>query len=531
MFLTRWLTSESRTHKGAVNRPRFRPTVESLEAREVPAIFTVTTTADVIDPNDGVLSLREAVLQANATNGTDQIVLSAGTYSLTREGRFEDAGLTGDLDIFGNVTLRGYGAGVTVIQANGLDRAIELHSATVVISDMTIRGGATDFYGFGGGLAASNSTLGMNNCTVENSQAWWGGAIYSQGGTLSIDHSTLSDNVGLASGGGVYVQDCKLTLDRSTVSDNFSNYFGGGVYLSNGVETIKSSTIANNYAFFGGGIWAEGASVTVKGNEITGNMAGYGGGLGMYSSDATVAQCSFRDNVATDRFGGYYQGGGYGGGIFNYVGSSVTVNDCTLANNTAVAGGGISNFFGSSATVNNSTLTGNSAASGGGISNTATMTIRSSTISNNTATGGAFTGNGGGIDNFTGVLQIHGCTLSGNSAAAAGGAIYNGGGLFDGGTLTVRDSTVSGNSATQGGGIYNWAGSSATIQNSTLSGNSASQGGGIYNATFEYDIIYSGTLTLRDSTVVGNIAPLGGDLYNDGVVYLYDSTVGDRYDG
>jgi CSLREA domain-containing protein len=35
------------------------------------AIFTVTTTADTMDPNDGQLSLREAIEQANATAGAD----------------------------------------------------------------------------------------------------------------------------------------------------------------------------------------------------------------------------------------------------------------------------------------------------------------------------------------------------------------------------------------------------------------------------------------------------------------------------
>ena len=42
-------------------RTRFRPTVERLESRAVPAVLDVTTTGDVVDPADGLLSLREAV--------------------------------------------------------------------------------------------------------------------------------------------------------------------------------------------------------------------------------------------------------------------------------------------------------------------------------------------------------------------------------------------------------------------------------------------------------------------------------------
>jgi hypothetical protein len=41
------------------------------------AILTVTTIADTIDGGDGKLSLREAVLQANATGAADTIRFAA----------------------------------------------------------------------------------------------------------------------------------------------------------------------------------------------------------------------------------------------------------------------------------------------------------------------------------------------------------------------------------------------------------------------------------------------------------------------
>jgi hypothetical protein len=52
----------------ASKRPNFRPRVEVLEDRTVPAVFTVTNTADT-----GVGSLRQAILDANATAGADSI--------------------------------------------------------------------------------------------------------------------------------------------------------------------------------------------------------------------------------------------------------------------------------------------------------------------------------------------------------------------------------------------------------------------------------------------------------------------------
>src|SRR5262249_38236323 len=71
MFFSSWLRNRmtnpcanpAQGHRAA----RFRPGLEILEDRAVPAILNVTTALDVVDPNDGLLSLREAVLQANAT--------------------------------------------------------------------------------------------------------------------------------------------------------------------------------------------------------------------------------------------------------------------------------------------------------------------------------------------------------------------------------------------------------------------------------------------------------------------------------
>ena len=47
--------------------------VERLEDRTLLAVFTVTTAADVINANDGQVSLREAIVSANQTAGADSI--------------------------------------------------------------------------------------------------------------------------------------------------------------------------------------------------------------------------------------------------------------------------------------------------------------------------------------------------------------------------------------------------------------------------------------------------------------------------
>src|SRR5690349_25058312 len=98
------------TRRGA---PRRRPQFDVLEDRLVPATFTVTTTLDVPDPNDGKLSLREAVSAANANPGADTIVVPAGEYRLTYPG-FDDTNAGGDLDVTGTTVFQGAGAGKAV---------------------------------------------------------------------------------------------------------------------------------------------------------------------------------------------------------------------------------------------------------------------------------------------------------------------------------------------------------------------------------------------------------------------------------
>src|ERR1043166_7364285 len=108
MWFSSWLRKRTVSPK---RRPanRFRPALEMLEDRCVPATFTVNTTTDILGHDNGMLSLRQAIIDANVAPKADTIVVPAGTYTLTRPGINEDAGLTGDLDIIGDLKIQGAG--------------------------------------------------------------------------------------------------------------------------------------------------------------------------------------------------------------------------------------------------------------------------------------------------------------------------------------------------------------------------------------------------------------------------------------
>lgn len=203
------------------------------------------------DPSPGAClatdcSLREATIAASATNDSDRILLSAGRYDLTRAGIDEDAGLTGDLDVRGDVEILGAGATMTTVDANGIDRVF-------------------DFKVFGGSSSARLEDVAIT------------------GGVISGGN-----------GGGIsMVIGADLTIERSEIHDNSNGGNGGGAVHFNvgSVVTVRDSTFRNN---IGGGIHAVQGEVQIFNSTFSNND-----GAELQMSDATgyCNHCSFRDTL------------------------------------------------------------------------------------------------------------------------------------------------------------------------------------------------------------------------------------------
>jgi hypothetical protein len=301
---------------------------------------------------------------------------------------------------------------------------------------------------------------------------------------------------GPGQGGGLYVNGGSLTVDTTTITSNHGTGGAGG--LNGGVGPGA-----------GGGLYIVSniGTPTVTGSILSGNSAisgpySYGGGV--YTAGLLrISNSTLSGNTATSVFS--YA---YGGGIYNW--GTLTVIDSILSSNSSVPfegdvgyGGGIYNN--DTLTVSNSTLSRNFASYGGGIYNNQTLTLSNSTLSGNSAS------YGGGIENV-GTLMVSYSTLSGNSASYG-----SGGGIYDSGTLTVINSTLSGNFAGlggSGGGIYTEEfASRLTLTNVTLTDNRALLfGGGLYSsAGFLHNTLIAGnfrgaTGTTRDD-VWGRVDP------------------------
>ncbi len=179
----------------------------------VPTIVVNTTTDEV--NSDGDCSLREAIKAANTNAavdacltgsavGTDIITLPAGTYALTITGINDALGLTGDLDIFDDLTINGAGAATTIIDGNGLgDRIFDIFGNNigtgVTISGVTLQNGEAGepSVGSGGAIFTDRNLTILDSAFLGNEAgAFGGGAIRSaQGGgptpTLTVKRTPL----------------------------------------------------------------------------------------------------------------------------------------------------------------------------------------------------------------------------------------------------------------------------------------------------------------------------------------------------
>jgi CSLREA domain-containing protein len=314
---------------------------------------------------DNDCSLRGAISYANATLAGSEIhiTIPAGTYDLSTSGSGEDGNQAGDLDIVtgGTVLLQGAGRDLTFLDGMLGDRVLDNHSGAVILKQLTITHGEVSTGGHGGGgirnrygamtlidvLVEDNSVDGTNNGQDR------GGGI-ANGGILNIQSSTIDGNQA-CNGGGVY------NIGSLTIT---------------GTIIINNDTRSETYCGYGGGINdSGGGEFKISNLNIHSNTAITGGGLFYAGSNGVITDSTFQDNSVTSR----------GGGISNYGG--LTLNRVTLSGNqvTSGSGGGIDNE--NILTLINVTISGNSVSGAGSglFSLGAAVSLDHCTLANNTA--------------------------------------------------------------------------------------------------------------------------------------------------
>jgi hypothetical protein len=205
-------------------------------------------------PGNGQCTLRSAVQESNALIGPDTITLPPGTYTLSIQGRNEDAAATGDLDITDVVAINGASATGSVISAGGQTSAIEdrifhlVPSVAASISAVTIRDA---FFHFppsdcGGAILNSGNLILTEVRLVNNTIRGDGGAICNRG-EMTVSRGTIVDNRAAftGNGGGIF-NSGTLTLTGAALSANRAEVLDGAGLYNSGTATLENVTISGN---------------------------------------------------------------------------------------------------------------------------------------------------------------------------------------------------------------------------------------------------------------------------------------------
>lgn len=181
------------------------------------------------------------------------------------------------------------GQTLTLVTALGGQIVIEKNltlDATTLPSGVTISGGdSSRIFSVNG-----NQSFSLRGVTLKNGRAISGGALCNDGGTLFLSQCTLSENFSSNHGGAIYNSSMGiLTLSQCTLSGNFATFQGGAIF-NQGTLTVNHSTIANNLADNGGGIYSGSSTdnITLINSIIARNIIIAGSGSDVFNDGATI---------------------------------------------------------------------------------------------------------------------------------------------------------------------------------------------------------------------------------------------------
>lgn len=283
------------------------------------AVFAVNDFGDAVDAlpgdgvcatitNAGVCTLRAAIQESNVLPGPDTIMLPSGNITLAIAGTGEDAAAQGDLDILGDLDIRGVGPAHSIIDGAALDRVFDCApgalagSIHVRLAGLKVRNGRADVGGavrFTGHLQVARAVFENNTALLQGGALGADDALGGAAPTLSILHSRFDGNSASGDGGAVDASYAVgLSIRESSFTSNASSLgWGGAVSLSSSGSTIVDSFFEENTAWVGGAVAALGNGLQeIRRTTFHVNGAHQGGAANL--GVATIANATFHSNGA-----------------------------------------------------------------------------------------------------------------------------------------------------------------------------------------------------------------------------------------
>ena len=277
--------------------------------------INVTTTNDEYGTNPGACSLREAIESINTNSSfvgcnnpggaADTIQLQDITYTLTITGDSYEDNSFGSLAPMASMTIRGAGAGRTVVSAaTDLDDWVfeivtDTSPIAVAMEGLTVQGGPD------GGIKAelyynkaAGSSVSFTDMVVQNNQGagiMLGGYAYTT--TFVLTNMIIRNNQNDSGGGGLYAYyGGKTILNNATINDNKGSY-GGGIYYSDqyGTDALQMTNVtiySNTAQYNGGGLYlsyaTDGAGSTATNVTLANNRVISGTGGNIYNNNSIL---------------------------------------------------------------------------------------------------------------------------------------------------------------------------------------------------------------------------------------------------
>jgi uncharacterized repeat protein (TIGR01451 family) len=274
-----------------------------ITTRTMAATFTVINLN-----NSGGGSLRDAIDQANAAMGADDIVFAPGLMGTIMLG----STLPNITDADG-LTIDG-GDSITISGSNALQVFFVNPGAELTLENLTVEDAGDP--NVAGGVR-NDGLLTVLDCTFAGNSANNGGGIFNNSSaTATIMDSTFSHNNVPTFGGGIRNRGM-LTVINSTFEGNIGNSSSGGIDNEGNLIVINSTFSGNSTGMFGqgGGITnvggIAGVTLTVINSTFTGNSAANGGGgiINSMGASAELLNTIMADNPGGNCLGTITDGG------------------------------------------------------------------------------------------------------------------------------------------------------------------------------------------------------------------------------
>ncbi|WP_420391312.1 hypothetical protein [Acuticoccus sp.] len=388
--------------------------------------------------NDNVASAEGGALW-NAANSTMRVTATSIEQNFTRGadggggGIFNDGGdlVVEGTDITQNRAEGASGSGGGILTVGG---SVRVSGTNMVGNEANRAGGAIEITD--GSLQVDRALLQGNSAGRSDPAPGNGGAIHVSGNTAQtfITDSVVTNNFAANEGGGFWnggpgaqmtVVNTAFTANNAAGSE--ADNGGGALYNNGGSLTVVDSTLLRNFAVgaagSGGGILSAGGTLTVVDTVLRANFANRAGG-GAEVIDGTAA--AFERTTFTGNLVGAAPGNG-GGVHAADPGTTVDLSDGAFEDNAANQGGGLWISADVTASVEDTTFVGNRAVGelGGGaiyVVDGGTLTVSESVIAFNEAATGEAISVAGPLPDAPGTIEIRNTEIGEAEVVGGSGA-------------------------------------------------------------------------------------------------------------